>query len=72
MKQLLHLLTSLHGTSQSSRPDPAKSAYEGQSGHTADIVRGPTLTPTQPFAAEQRPVAIASEADIYRSNAKEF
>jgi hypothetical protein len=30
---------------ETSRPDPAKSAYEGQSGRAADIVRGPTLTP---------------------------
>jgi hypothetical protein len=30
MKLLLHLLTSLHGTSETSRRDPVRSAYEGK------------------------------------------
>jgi hypothetical protein len=41
---LLHLVTAAFGTRETSRRDPVKSAYEGQSGHAADIVRGPTLT----------------------------
>jgi hypothetical protein len=39
---LLRLLTAAIGTCETSRRDPGKSAYEGQNGRAADIVRGLT------------------------------
>jgi hypothetical protein len=37
-------ISQLLSTCETSRLDPAKSAYEGQSGRAANIVRGPNLT----------------------------
>jgi hypothetical protein len=41
------------GTSETSRRDPARSAYEGQCGHAADIVRGPTRLDDDVSAAHE-------------------
>src|SRR5262245_65465546 len=35
---------SVPGTSETTQADPAMSAWQGQSGHTAKIVGGPSLT----------------------------
>jgi hypothetical protein len=57
---------SAHGPSETSRRDPAKSAYEGQSGRAVDIVRGPSLIrrfPAPPkFGSDWR------EADMQRAS----
>jgi hypothetical protein len=39
MKLLLHLLTSLHGTSRTSHDFRLESAFGGQTGHQADIAK---------------------------------